>query len=168
MRLRKTNIQECGLKKWHSIYWKKEMKIVTRRVKRNLASLSYMMQRAYWKIVTAKPSVLIFAVVVIAASIFLLGGGLYDLLEKPLFAIFIQERFIGVYPYSLNEQLLAESIFVMLVYAMAAGGFLLTYQSTKYAYRPRQAFMFLLIGIVFIIVAYIAVEYAFLARWRLG
>lgn len=141
---------------------------MTRRVKRNLASLSYMLQKAYWKIVTAKPSVLIFAVVIVAASIFLLGGGVYDLLEKPFFAIFIQGRFIGVYPYSLNEQLLAESIFVMLVYAIGAGGFLLTYQSTKYAYRPRQAFMFLLIGIVFIIVAYICVEYAFLARWRLG
>jgi len=141
---------------------------VTRRVKRNLASLSYMLQRAYWKIVTAKPSVMVFAVAIIAASIFLLGGGVYDLLEKPFFAIFIQGRFIGVYPYSLNEQLLAESIFVMLIYAIGASGLLLTYQSTKYAYRPRQAFMFLLIGVIFIIVAYIAVEYAFLARWRLG
>ena len=141
---------------------------MTRRVKRNLASLSYMLQRAYWKIVTAKPSVMVFAVAIIAASIFLLGGGVYDLLEKPFFAIFIQERFIGVYPYSLNEQLLAESIFVMLIYAIGAGGLLLTYQSTKYAYRPRQAFMFLLIGVIFIVVAYIAVEYAFLARWRLG
>jgi len=127
-----------------------------------------MLQRAYWKIVTAKPSLLIFAVVIIAASIFMLGGGVYDILEKPFFAFFIEGRFIGVYPYSLNEQLLAESIFVMLVYAIGAGGILLTYQSTKYAYRPRQAFMFLLIGIVFIIVAYICVEYAFLARWRLG
>lgn len=140
---------------------------MTRRVKRNLASLSYMLQRAYWKIVTAKPSVLIFAVVVLAASIFLLGGGVYDLLEKPFFAIFIQGRFIGVYPYALNEQLLAESIFVMLIYAIGAGGFLLTYQSTKYTYRPRQAFMFLLIGVVFIIIAYICVEYVFLARWNL-
>jgi len=142
---------------------------VTRRVKRNLASLSYILQRTYWKIVTAKPSVLVFAVVIIAASIFLLGGGIYDLLEKPFFAIFLEEgRFIGVYPYSLNEQLLAESIFVMLIYAIGTGGLLLTYQSTKYAYRPRQAFMFLLIGVVFIVVAYICVEYAFLARWRLG
>jgi len=144
------------------------MKTVTRRVKRNLASLSYMLQKSYWKIVTAKPPILIFAVLIIAAAIFLLGGGLYDLLEKPLFAIFLQERFIGVFPYSLNEQLLAESIFVMLVYAIGVGGFLLTYQSTKYAYRPRQAFMFLLLGIVLIVVAYIGVEYVFLARWRLG
>ena len=141
---------------------------MTRRVKRNLASLSYMLQKAYWKIVTAKPSVLIFAVVIVAASIFLLGGGVYDLLEKPYFAIFLESgRFIGVYPYSLNEQLLAESIFVMLIYAIGAGGFLLTYQSTKYAYRPLQAFMFLLIGVVFIIVAYICAEYVFLARWNL-
>jgi len=144
------------------------METMTRRVKRNLASLSYTLQKAYWKIVTAKPSILVFAVAIIAVSVFLLGGGVYDLLEKPFFAIFIQGRMIAVQPYSLNEQLLAESIFVMLVYAIGAGGFLLTYQSTKYAYRPRQAFMFLLIGIIFIVIAYIAAEYAFLARWRLG
>lgn len=141
---------------------------MTRRIKRNLASLSYMLQKAYWKIVTAKPSVFVFAVVMIAASVFLLGGGLYDILEQPLFAIFLQEgRFIGVYPYALNEQLLAESIFVILVYAIGVAGFLLIYQGTKYAYRPRQAYMFLLIGTTFIIVAYIAVEFAFTARWRL-
>lgn len=142
---------------------------MARRVKRNLSSLSYTLQRTYWKIVTAKPSILVFAVAVIAVSVFLLGGGVYDLLEKPFFAIFLPGgRMIAVQPYSLNEQLLAESIFVMLVYAIGAGGFLLTYQSTKYAYRPRQAFMFLLLGIIFIVIAYIAVEYAFLARWQLG
>ena len=144
------------------------MKNLTRRVKRNFESFSYMLEKTYSKIVNTKPSLLLFAVLMISVSIFLLGGGIYNLLERPFFAIFIQGRLIGVYPYSLNEQLLAESIFVMLIYAMGAVGFLLTYQSTKYTYRPCQAFMFLLIGALFIIVAYISIEYAFLARWRLG
>lgn len=124
------------------------------------------MQRAYWKIVTIKPSLLLVAVVVTAASIFFLGGGVYDLLEQPAFAIFIQGRPYFAYPYSLSEQFLGESMFVMILYGLGAAGLLLTYQSTKYAYRPRQAYMLLMMGTLLIIISYIFVEYAFIARWN--
>ena len=124
------------------------------------------MQKAYWKIITAKPSIFVIAVVVVAASVFLLGGGVYDVLEKPLVAV-VQTggRIIVFYPYAINEQLLLESIVVMTGYAIGVVGFLLTYQSTKYAYRPRQAYMLLLVGCVLIITAYIFIERSLLARW---
>lgn len=120
----------------------------------------------YWKIVTIKPSILLIAIVVTAVSIFFLGGGVYDLLEQPAFAIFIQGRPYFAYPYSLSEQFLGESMFVMILYGLGAAGLLVTYQSTKYAYRPRQAFMLLMVGSLLIIIAYIFVEYAFIARWN--
>ncbi|NIW16434.1 hypothetical protein GWM83_01875, partial [Candidatus Bathyarchaeota archaeon] len=98
-------------------------------------------------------------------SIFLLGGGLYDLLEKPLVAaIAAGGRIIFYYPYGTGEQFLAESLFVMIVYALAAVGLLLAYESTKYAYRPRQAFMLLVVGFTFVFAAYICVEYLLRAR----
>ena len=135
-------------------------------IKRRISSLTFFMQKAYWKIVTAKPSIFVIAVVVFAASVFLLGGGVYDLLEKPLVAV-VQTggRIIVFYPYAINEQLLLESIVVMTGYAIGVVGFLLTYQSTKYAYRPRQAYMLLLVGCVLIITAYIFIERSLLARW---
>ena len=140
---------------------------MARQIKRRISSLSFFMQKAYWKIMTAKPSIFFVAAIVVAGSIFLLGGGVYDLLEKPILAIVATGgRIIVVYPFALNEQFLVESIIVMALYAIGVVGFFLTYQSTRYAYRPRQAFILLLVGCVLIITAYLLMENTLLARWR--
>jgi lysylphosphatidylglycerol synthetase-like protein (DUF2156 family) len=144
------------------------MRTLTSRIKRSFSSLVYFMQKGYWKIVTARPSVTVVTAIVIAASIFLLAGGVYNLLEKPLTLWWTGERFVFYYPYSLNEQFVLESVFIMIFYALGALGFLLTYQSTKYAYRPRQAFILLLTGSLLIFAAYICVEYVFMGRFRGG
>jgi len=141
---------------------------LTSRIKRSFSSLGYLMQKTYWKIVTARPSMLVITAIVIAASIFLLAGGVYNLLEGPLVLWWSGERFIFYYPYSLNEQFVLESVFIMIFYALAAVGLLLTYQSTKYAYRPRQAFILLLTGSLLIFAAYICVESVFMGRFSGG
>lgn len=134
--------------------------------RRRVSSLAFLMQKAYWKLVTARPSIFVSAVIVVAASLFLLGGGIYDLLEKPLLVLVATGgRIITYYPYALNEQFLVESIIVMIIYAIGVVGFLLTYQSTKYAYRARQAYMMLLVGCVLVVIAYIFIERSLLARW---
>ena len=134
--------------------------------KRRISSLAFFVQKAYWKIITAKPSIFVIAVIVVATCVFLLGGGVYDLLEKPLVAIVAAGgRIVVFYPYTINEQFLMESIVVMTGYAIGVVGFLLTYQSTKYAYRPRQAYILLLMGCVLVITAYIFIERSLLARW---
>ena len=114
---------------------------------------------------TARPSMLVITAIVMVASIFLLAGGVYNLLEEPLVLWWTGERFIFYYPYSLNEQFVLESVFIMIFYALAAAGLLLMYQSTKYAYRPRQAFILLLTGSLLIFAAYICVEYVFMGRF---
>jgi len=126
------------------------------------------MQKTYWKIVTARPSMLVITAIVIAASIFLLAGGVYNLLEQPLVLWWTGERFLFYYPFGLSDQWILESVFIMIFYALGAIGFLLTYQSTKYAYRPRQAYILLLTGSLLIFVAYIGVEWLFMARIRGG
>jgi len=131
-----------------------------------LSSMAYFMRKTYWRIVTAKPSLVVIALILIAASVFLLGGGVYDLLERPLVAVFQSGgTFISFYPYALNEQLLIESISTMTFYTIGVAGFLLAYQSTKYAYRPRQAFILLLVGSVLIVVAYIFIERSLLTKF---
>lgn len=140
---------------------------MSRWIRKKISSLSFLTQKAYWRMVTAKPSLFAIAVLAIAASIFLLGGGVYDLLERPLVAIIGSGgRIIVFYPYTLNEQFLMESIVVMIAYAIGVAGFLLVYQSTKYAYRPRQAFILLLVGSVLVVAAYFMSEDFLLARWR--
>jgi hypothetical protein len=122
-----------------------------------VASLSFTLRKTYRKIATAKPSILIIAILVVAVSVFLLGGGIYDLLVQPLSVIPYGGGVIFFYP-GLNYQVVYESIGVMIVYAIGAGGMLLLYQSTKYAYKPRQAFMILLVGVVLVLVAYFYFE----------
>jgi len=90
--------------------------------------------------VTAKPSLLVIAFAATGLCVFLLGGGL------------------SYFPRRLHEQVLLGSLTVMIVYAMGVAGFLLTYQSTKYAYKPRQAFMLLLTGVTLIFIAYLYIE----------
>jgi len=67
-------------------------------------------------------------------------------------------RVITFYPYGINEQLLGESLLVMILYGLGVIGLILTYQSTKYAYRPRQAYMMLLIGTSLVVLSYIFIE----------
>ena len=116
------------------------------------------MRKAYQKMMTVKPSLLLIAVITIALSIFLLGGGVYDILEKPYALLPSARGFLVYYPYTLNEQWLNESITVMVLYLIGVIGFLLMYQSTQYAYRPRQAFILLLIGGALVALAYLGAE----------
>ena len=133
------------------------MKLVTNRIVKWFASLGFTLRRAYWRILTAKPSIFIVAAIVTAFSLFLLAGGIYQILVNPLSAISLSGRILFFYP-NLQVQLGYEIIFVMTAYAMGVVGILLMYQSTKYAYKPRQAFMMLLSGIIMILIAYIVIE----------
>jgi len=121
-------------------------------------SLGFTLRRAYWKISTAKPSIFIFAAIVTAFSLFLLAGGVYDITERVMPVIPFGTRVLFFYPYTLQAQAGVESVGVMIAYAMGVAGILVMYQSTKYAYKPRQAFMMLLSGIVLTLIAYIYIE----------
>lgn len=132
---------------------------MTSRFRRRMESAAFFMRRAYSRVVTAKPSILVVAAVAVALCIFLLGGGVYDILEKPYIAIPLQGRWIFYYPYTVHEQTILDSLIAMTLYVIGVLGLLLMYQSTKYAYKPRQAFTWLMIGIVFIVIAYIYIEH---------
>ncbi len=136
-----------------------------------MSSIKHYLQKTYWRITTYKPSTFAIAFIVLAVAIFLLGGGVYDILEQSSIPIAIFSTsggagsFIFLYPYpSLNDQFIAESVFIMILYAIGIMGFLITYQSTKYAYKPRQAYIMLLAGLVFIILAYLLLEVIFYDR----
>ena len=123
-----------------------------------LISFGYTARKAYEKITTAKPSIFLVAIIVAGFSIFLLGGGIYDILEQPLLSIPIGTRILFFYPGTLSEQTILDSMFAMMSYLFGVVGILVMYQSTKYAYRPRQAFMLLLVGAIFFLLAYFLME----------
>jgi hypothetical protein len=117
------------------------------------------MNKLYRRVSTAKPSTLILSIIAISAVIFLLGGGLYDLTVKPFPAIYSGGRFILVDP-RLSEQFITDSVVAIILYSIGVVGLLAIYQSTKYAYKPRQAYMMFIVGIVLVLLAYIFLEAA--------
>ncbi|MGQ9623993.1 MAG: hypothetical protein ACUVUF_01195 [Candidatus Bathycorpusculaceae bacterium] len=127
------------------------------KVKKKISSLSYSMNRLYKRISTAKPSTLALSVLAIAFAVFLLGGGLYNIIMKPLPAVYYGGRFIFLYP-QLSEQFVTDSMVATVLYSLGVIGLISIYQSTKYAYKPRQAYMMFLVGVTLLLIAYIFLE----------
>lgn len=130
---------------------------MARKAKRTLSSLSYSTQKLYRKISTTKPSAVVLSVIAIAVTIFLFGGGLYNIIMKPLPSVYYGGRFLFLYP-RLSEQFIADSITAMILYSFGIIGLIAMYQSTKYAYKPRQAYMMFLVGVALLLIAYIFLE----------
>ncbi len=126
---------------------------------RKFSSWNYFLQKTSAKLATYRPSQLFTAIVVMAAAIFLLGGGVYDVLMNPVAAIPLGSgRFLAFIPYQIHDQLLIGSIAVMILYALGATGFLLIYRSTRHVHNPRQVSFFMGIGIALVLIAFIAIE----------
>ncbi|UCE96147.1 MAG: hypothetical protein JSV51_00625 [Candidatus Bathyarchaeota archaeon] len=132
---------------------------MSRKARRSASSMFYYLQKVYWRLVTLKPSTILLAGLAMAASIFLLGGGIYDIVEQPVVAFVSGGRIIPFYPQALNEQLLGESVASMILYSLGIIGLVLMYQSTKYAYSPREAFTTLLIGLLLFLIGWAIVEF---------
>ncbi len=130
---------------------------MSNKVKKEVSSLSFSMNRLYRRMSTAKPSTFILAAIMMAIVVFLFGGGLYDIIMKPLPAVYYGGTFHFLYP-ELSAQFISDSIVAMILYALGIMGMIIIYQSTKYAYKPRQAYMTLMIGIVFLFMAYLLLE----------
>jgi hypothetical protein len=130
---------------------------MSRTVKKKISSMSYSLNGLYRKISTMKPSTFVFSIITIAIAIFLFGGGLYDLTVKPYPAVYSQGRFVLVDP-RLSEQFIADSIATIILYSIGTVGLIVIYESTKYAYKPRQAYMMFVVGTVLLLLAYIFLE----------
>ncbi|MEM3153822.1 MAG: hypothetical protein QXK47_00870 [Candidatus Bathyarchaeia archaeon] len=137
---------------------------MARKARKTAVSLSYSLQKLYTKISSAKPSPFALAVIAMAVAIFLYGGGLHLIIVKPLPAVYYGGRFLFVYP-QLSEQWISDSLIAMILFAMGVAGALFIYQSTKYAYKPRQAYLTFMIGAILLFMAYISLE-AVLHYWK--
>jgi hypothetical protein len=134
-----------------------------KKVKKRASSMPFSLSRWFRKISTAQPSSLAITIIVIAYAIFLFGGGLYTIITQPLPAIYYGQRFLFLYP-ELGSQFISDTVIAVMLYAIGFVGLLAIYQSTKYAYKPRQAYMMLVIGVTLLLLAYIFLEEAILIK----
>jgi hypothetical protein len=88
--------------------------------------------------------------VAISLATFFLAGGIYDLLEKPVSLLprSTSQGWTFIYPGGLGAQTLNESILSGILYLLGLSGFYMLYRSTRFAYRPRNAYILLIIGFV--------------------
>jgi hypothetical protein len=115
------------------------------------------MNKFYRRISNIRPSAMILSILAMAFAVFLFGGGLYDIIMKPYPAVYYGGRFIFLYP-DLSMQFISDSIEAMMLFTLGAVGLVAVYQSTKYAYKPRQAYMLFLVGVVLLFLTYILLE----------
>jgi hypothetical protein len=125
--------------------------------------MSFSLSRWFRKISTAKPSAFVISIIVIASALFFFGGGLYTIIEKPLPSAYVSGRFYFLYP-NLSDQFISDTVIAALLYVIGFIGILAIYQSTKYAYKPRQAYMMLVIGVLLLFLAYVFLEDSILIK----
>jgi hypothetical protein len=136
---------------------------MAKKVKKQASSTSFSLGRWFSKITTAKPSSLVLTLIVTGYAIFLFSGGLYTIISSPLPAFFTGKSYIFIYP-ELGRQFISDTVIAGMLYTIGFAGLLAVYQSTKYAYKPRQAYMMLIIGVTLLLLAYIFLEDAILIK----
>lgn len=130
---------------------------MSRKSEKNSSSFSRPLKKIYRRISTARPSALLLSVVVISLAILLFGGGLYNVVQQPLPSAYSGGRFHFLHP-RLSEQFISGSIIATTLYSLGVIGILAIYKSTEYTYKPKQAYMIFLVGVVLLFIAYTFLE----------
>ena len=144
---------------------------MSRDAKRGFSAISLLVTKVFHKIAlrinraitTVNWSTLLVPTLTIALALFLFAGGVYDLiLRPPMTGFFVFGYDIGA-P-SGPGQFLSDSILVAIAYSLGAIGLLAVHRSTSYVYKPRKAYVLLIIGLSLAMVAYIFIETAVQVR----
>jgi hypothetical protein len=103
-----------------------------------------------------KPSTTVLALVVVLFIGFVLAGGVYDILEHPISLLPTSYGYSVVIQGTLGQQTLNESLIAAFLYFLGVAGLYMLLRSTRYAYRPRNAYLLLILGTltVLVVVAY--------------
>ena len=89
--------------------------------------------------------------VVLVVALFLLGGGLYDIVEQPLWFVAIRTPRGTVYRFYwpggiMGAQTLSESLAVMIGYAGMLLGMLTLYHGIRRVYEPKYSTALIILG----------------------
>ena len=90
---------------------------------------------------------------VVLFCLFIIGGGIYNILESPPSIIPLQTGYSSLHPY-MNEQTSTEGYVIMLINGFIIAGFYMTYRSTQVAYNRTAANRWLMAGIALIILGF--------------
>jgi hypothetical protein len=120
------------------------------RIRRGLGNVAYRLRLVRTPGAAGiKGSWTILFFIAIGLATFFLAGGIYDLLEKPISLYPTgSQQWTFIYPGGIGNQTLNESILSAVLYLLGLSGFYMLYRSTSFAYRPRNAYILLIVGIL--------------------
>lgn len=102
------------------------------------------------------PSTTTIGYVFLIIGIFVISGGIYDILERP--PAFLPSSdgttLLFYYP-GINAQTSTEGIQSFFLFAIGTIGGTLVLRSTRYTYKPRESAIILTLGLVMILVGYL-------------
>ncbi|HKM75795.1 MAG TPA: hypothetical protein VJZ32_05195 [Candidatus Bathyarchaeia archaeon] len=117
------------------------------RVKRALGNMSYSLHLSGGPSTRRiKPSTTLTIIIALAIVGFILAGGVYDILEHPISLLPTPTGYSVLISGTLGEQTLNESLIAGFLYMLGLGGLYMLLRSTRFAYRPRNAYLLLMIG----------------------
>lgn len=103
----------------------------------------------------------IIAVLVLALSIFILGGGVYDVIQArlgELQTVLPTPSYPRFYYTGMTDQTFNESAYFIIFLIVGVSGGYISFRSSRHAYRPREARMLLMIGVAMMVLATIGCE----------
>jgi len=130
---------------------------MTSKIKKSSSDMSFSLSRWFRKLSTNAPSTLLVTAIGISYAIFLFGGGLFTLINHPMPSAYVNGRFFFLYP-DIGSQFIADTIISVTLYALGFMGLIFIYQSSKSAYKPRQAYMMMVIGVALLLLSYVFLE----------
>lgn len=133
------------------------------KIKKSSEQMSFSLSRWLRKVTANTPTITVVTIIGLAYALFLFGGGLYLLIEQPIPAYAAENAYYFLYP-SLSYQFGADTIISITLYTMGLVGLLAIYQSAKNATKPRQAYMLLVVGVTFVLLSYLFLETAIIAK----
>jgi hypothetical protein len=91
----------------------------------------------------------LFFLVAAGVTLFLTAGGLYTLIENPVALLPLQDGgWTFLYTGSITHQTASETIVAGISYLIGVLGLFLLYRSTRRIYRPKQAYLTFVVGVV--------------------
>ena len=84
---------------------------------------------------------------------------LFALINHPITSFYNSNtgQFFFLYP-DISNQFISDTLIAVSLYGLGFVGLLAIYQSTKSAYKPRQAYMLLIVGVALLLLAYVFLE----------
>ena len=131
--------------------------MTSNKIKKSSSSLSFSLSRWFRKFTGNAPTFAILSLALIIYAIFIFGGGVFTIINHPQVSAYYNGNFYFIYP-SISSQFVSDTFVSGMLYALGFAGLFVIYQSSKSAYKPRQAYMMLVIGVSLLFLSYIFLE----------